>query len=269
MQETNHSGAAKLLALLEALAEVDSATREGLTVADLARAIGRDKSIVSRQLKPLVDLGLVERDAEGRHSLGWRLFAVAAKAGDQRLLLLAPPVMRRLTQLVRERVHLSIRRGPDVFTILSESPQRMIEAVGWVGRTAPITCTSAGRALLFDHSDDDIRGLFVGGFDGGPGPDAPRDVDDLIDRVAVARQQGFALVIDEFDDDLSAIAAPVRDVHGRIVAVLNISAPSYRLKDNLSAVGRNVCEAAQFLSHALSSPPDARADQPTADVVNR
>ncbi|MDQ3157699.1 MAG: IclR family transcriptional regulator [Actinomycetota bacterium] len=269
MQETNHTGAAKLLALLEALSEVDSESREGLTVAELARAIGRDKSIVSRQLKPLVELGLVERDAEGRHSLGWRLFAVAAKAGDQRLLLLAPPVMRRLTQLVRERVHLSIRRGPEVFTILSESPQRSIEATGWVGRTAPINCTSAGRALLFDHSDDDIREIFISGFESGPGPNAPRSVDELIDRVASARRQGFALVVDEFDDELCAVAAPVRDVHGRIVAVLNISAPSYRLKDNLTGVGRSVCQAAQHLSRTLSLPPDVSTDKPKTDVVNR
>lgn len=269
MQETNQSGAAKLLALLEALSEVDSDSRDGLTVAELARAIGREKSIVSRQLKPLVDLGLVERAADGRHSLGWRLFAVAAKAGDQRLLLLAPPVMRRLTQLVRERVHLSVRRGAEVFTILSESPQRSIEAVGWVGRTAPISCTSSGRALLFDHSDDDIRALFSGGFEAGPGPDAPRNAEQLIERVVSARRQGFALVVNEFEDDLTAVAAPVRDVHGRIVAVMNVSAPSYRLQDNLSGVGRSVCQAAQHLSRTLSAPPVAGTEKPTAEQPNR
>jgi DNA-binding IclR family transcriptional regulator len=257
MTETRDTAAAKLLALLESLAESDSDSREGLTVAALARALEREKSIVSRQLKPLVELGLVERDDDGRHRLGWRLFAVAARAGDQRLLLLAPPVMRRLTQLVRERVHLSIRRGAEVFTILSESPQRTIEAVGWVGRTAPIHCTSSGRALLFDHSDDEIRELLKNRFERGPGRNAPREVADLISRVGVARRQGFALVVDEFDEDLTAVAAPVRDVHGRIVAALNISAPSYRLKEQATAAGRHVSQAALHLSRALSAPPDS------------
>jgi IclR family transcriptional regulator, KDG regulon repressor len=256
MTETRDTAAAKLLGLLESLAESDSASREGLTVAALARALGREKSIVSRQLKPLVELGLVERDDDGRHRLGWRLFAVAARAGDQRLLLLAPPVMRRLTQLLRERVHLSIRRGVDVFTILSESPQRTVEAVGWVGRTAPIHCTSSGRALLFDHSDDEIRELLRARFDCGPGRNAPKDVGDLIGRVRAARREGFALVVDEFDEDLTAVAAPVRDVHGRIVAALNISAPSYRLKDQAAAAGRHVSQAALHLSRGLSTPPD-------------
>ncbi len=256
MTETHDTAAGKLLTMLEALSESDSAARDGLTVAELARALGRDKSIVSRQLKPLVELGMVERSIEGRHSLGWRLFAVAARAGDQRLLLLAPPVMRRLTQLVRERVHLSVRRGTDVFTILSESPNRMVEAVGWVGRTAPASATSSGRVLLLDHSDAEIVDLYRDTFERGPGPKAPRNVDELIDRVSVARRQGFALVTDEFDDDLTGVAAPVRDMHGRIIAALNVSAPSYRLKDQLGTAGRQVSLAAQHLSRALSTPAE-------------
>jgi len=255
MTDTTQTGAAKLLALLEALADSDSDARDGLSVADLARALGRDKSIVSRQLRPLVDLGMVERDDAGRHRLGWRLFAVAARAGDQRLLLLSPPVMRRLTQLVRERVHLSVRRGSDVFTILSESPQRTIEAVGWVGRTAPLSCTSSGRVLLFDHTDEEIGELFPGSFPTAPGPRAPRTVAELVARVATDRRQGFALVVDEFEDGLSGVAAPVRDAHGRVVAALNISAPSFRIGDHLAAAGRQVCEAALHLSRALSAPP--------------
>lgn len=255
MTETSGTAAGKLLALLESLAETDSETRDGLTVAALARALGREKSSVSRQLKPLVELGLVERDDNGRHRLGWRLFAVAAQAGDQRLLLLAPPVMWRLTQLVRERVHLSIRRGVGVFTILSESPERAVEAVGWVGRTTPVYCTSSGRALLFDHSDDEIRELLKERFERGPGPNAARDAEDLIARVAGARLEGFALVVDESGEDLTAVAAPVRDVRGRIVAALNIAAPSFRLEHQATAAGRHVSRAALHLSRALSAPP--------------
>jgi DNA-binding IclR family transcriptional regulator len=258
MPETSDSGAAKLVALLEALADVDSDGRDGLSVAELARALGRDKSVISRQLKPLVALGLVERHGEGRHSLGWRLFAIAAHAGDQRLLLLAPPVMRRLTQLLRERVHFSIRRGTDVLTILSESPRRTVEAVGWVGRTSPLTCTSSGRALLFDHSDEEVREMFASDFPRGAGAQAPGDVDELLRRLRTARQEGVAYVENEFDDDLSGVAAPVRDVHGRIVAALNVSAPTFRLRDHRVPAGRSLLHAANHLSALLSAPPDAR-----------
>lgn len=260
MTEVTDSAAARLVVLLEALADVDSDDRRGLTVASLARALDRDKSVISRQLKPLVELGLVERDAAGRHALGWRLFAIAAHAGDQRLLLLAPPVMRRLAQVLRERIHFSIRRGTDVLTILSESPRRTVEVVGWVGRTSPLTCTSSGRALMFDHSDDEIRELFVSGFAVGDGMNAPRSIDDFLRRLHEARRAGFAYVENEFDDDLSGVAAPVRDVHGRIVGALNVSAPTYRLTEVRANASRSLVNAANHLSALISSPPDSRVD---------
>jgi IclR family transcriptional regulator, KDG regulon repressor len=265
VNETQDTAAAKMLAILEALSQAGQEGGQGSTVSALARALGRDKSSISRQLKPLVDLGLVERDDDGLHRLGWKLFAVAAQAGDQRLLLLAPPVIRHLTRLLKERVHLSVRRNDEVFTILSEGPQRAIEAVGWVGRTAPITCTSSGRALLFDHSAEEIRDLIEDTFRPGPGPKAPATVEEVIERVRLARAQGFALVVDEFEDGLSAVAAPVRDVHGRIVAAINMSAPSYRLNNNLHNAGRQVSQAALYLSRSLSSPP---AETPSISKEN-
>ena len=253
-----------MLAILETLSHSGQDGEPGLTVSALARALGRDKSSVSRQLKPLVDLGLVERDASGLHRLGWKLFAVAAQAGDQRLLLLAPPVMRQLATVLGERVHLSIRRNEDVFTIVSEGPQQVIEANMWVGRTVPIWCTSSGRALLFDHTAEEIRALIEKTFRKGPGSQAPTSVDEVVARVDKARLQGYALVVDEFEDGLSAAAAPVRDVHGRIVAAINVSAPSFRIADNLAHVGRQVAQAATYLSRSLSSPPARSKDNHNA-----
>lgn len=256
MTETQDTLTAKMLAVLEALAQPGLAGETGLTVAELSRVLDREKSIVSRQLKPMVELGLVERSEDGRHSLGWRLFAVAARAGDRRLLLLAPPVMRQLTQLLRECVHLSVRRSTEVLTVLSERPHRAVEAGGWVGRTVPLSCTSSGRALLFDHTPEEILGLLADDFRKGPGPNAPSNVEEVCNRVAAARTRGFALVVDEFDEDLTAVAAPVRDIHGRIVAALNVSAPSFRLRDTSDTAGRHVSRAAAYLSRAMSAPPN-------------
>ncbi|MGI9156466.1 MAG: IclR family transcriptional regulator [Marmoricola sp.] len=257
MTETQDTAAAKIVGLLEVLSDSDTAARDGLTVVELSRVLGREKSVVSRRLKPLVELGIVERGVDGRHRVGWRLFAVAARAGDQRLLLLAPPVMRRLTQLTQESVHLSVRRGAEVFTILTESPNRTVEAVGWIGRTSPVSSTSSGRVLLMDHTDEELTELLRDRFERGSGPNAPRDVPDLIARVDLARRDGYALVLDEFGDDLAAAAAPVREASGRIIAALNVRAPSYRLEDDLVAVARKVKGAALHLSRALTKPVPA------------
>jgi len=253
--QTERTAAARLLVTLEALSDADAAGRTGLTVSELARAVQRDKSAVSRQLGPLVDMGLVERTLDGRHHVGWRLFTLAAKAGDQRLLLLAPAVMRRLAALTHERVHLSVLHGREVLTVLSESSQQVIEAVGWVGRTSPVHCTSSGRALLFDHTDEAVRTLLDGVSFAVPGPAAPPDVDALLTRLAQARRRGYATTAGEFDPDLVAVAAPIRDFSGRVIAALNVSAPSFRLGQRLDSTGQQVAAAAAPLSSAVASAP--------------
>jgi len=224
-------------------------------VSELARAVQRDKSAVSRQLGPLVDLGLVERTVDGRHHVGWRLFTLAAKAGEQRLLLLAPSVMRRLAALTHERVHLSVRHGRDVLTVLSESSHRVIEAVDWVGRTSPVYCTSSGRALLFEHTDVEVHALLEGVTFSAQGPAAPGDLNALLTRLAQARRRGYAAVVGEFDPDLMAVAAPIRDFSGRVIAALNVSAPSFRLGQRLDSTGQQVAAAAAHLSSSLTSAP--------------
>src|SRR4051794_30782072 len=149
------SGASRVMAILEALTSADPAVYpDGLTVADVTRMLGREKSVVSRQLKSLRETGLVSRDAAGRYELSWRLFALAVRAGDQRLTKLAAPLMLRLTEAVRERTYLSVLNDGEVLTVHSESSLRSIEAVNWVGRTIPVNRSSSGMALLMDHDDE-------------------------------------------------------------------------------------------------------------------
>lgn len=71
---------------------------------------------------------------------------------------------------------------------------------------------------------------------------------------------GVACAINEFDDDLNAMAAPVRNVHGRITGALNVSAPSFRMQTSRSAVARSLIAAATHLSSLLTTPPEPRAD---------
>ncbi len=246
--------------MLEALAQPYRSQPEGLTVSELAREIGRDKSSVSRQLKSLLELGLVEKNDSGKHVLGWRAFTIAARAGDQRLLLVAPAVMRQIGRQTGERVHLSIRRQDEVLTILTEGPLRAIGTVGWVGRTVPILGTSSGRALMMDDSTEEIRTIFAQTPRMEGGSNLPSTADETVARVLQARAKGFAMTTDEHEEGLSAVAAPIRDVHGRIIAAINVSAPSFRITDDLEEFARLIHRAALYLSRSISAPAPVGAD---------
>lgn len=265
MADDASSSLSRAIALLEVLGSRAATASDGMGVVALARAIGREKTQVSRTLRALADAGFVIRDGETlRYRLGWKIFTLAANAADQHLVALTPHVLRQLVARVRECAHLSVLDGAGLVTLMSESPPWSIQAVPWVGRVVPLHCTSAGRALLFDHTDSEVRALLGDGDLGSGGPNAPSDVEEVLRRLHVARRRGYAVVNEEFESGHVAVAAPVRDAGGRVVAALNVSAPKFRLGRSLPAVAAEVRAAAGSLSRALAGESDETANDPMA-----
>jgi IclR family transcriptional regulator, KDG regulon repressor len=255
----------KELAILVALGGEEAVEDGGLGVVRVAELIGREKSQVSRALRTLAESGLVDRDPLTLHyRLGWRFFALAARAGEQRLLAAAPPLLERLMKNLGETAHLSVLQGVEVLTVLSESPPRAVTAAGWSGRTVPVYCTSSGRALLFDRDHDALSELLSGVEFRKLGPNTLSNVEQLYERIVAARARGYALVDEEFELGLVGAASPVRDFKGQIVAALNISAPRFRLGRRLEDAGRGVKRAADELSALLGWSSD-----PERGVVDR
>lgn len=248
--EQKQSGAARVIAVLDALSSSGAAGfPEGMTVSDVSRSMGREKSVVSRQLKSLLESGLVARDSAGRYELSWRLFALALRSGDQRLVKLAGPVMLRLTELVRERTYLTVLSDGEVLTVHSESSRRSIEAVGWVGRTVPVNRSSSGMALLLDHEDDHILDIVRRGEDGVPA----REAREFLTRVQEARRRGYTVANRVFDPELVGIGAPVRDYSGRITAAVNISGPALRIEPHIQVFAGHLLTAVQALQQPLGA----------------
>lgn len=268
MAQDSSTSLTRAIAILVALGSPDVAGGHGIGVIQIAKIIGREKSQVSRTLKTLSEAGLVLRDPETmQYRLGWRFFTLAASAVDQHLLALAPTVLRQLVARVNEGAHLSVLEGRQVLTLMSESPGRAIQAAGWVGRAAPMHCTSAGRALLFDHTDDEVREMFAEEGLSPAGPCAPRNVAELLARLHAARQVGFVVIDEEFEPGLVAVAAPVRDFRGGVAAAVNISVPKFRAAEFLPTGGREVKAAADYLSRALAATPPVPGEATVASPI--
>lgn len=234
---------ARGLDVLSLLAEPE-ASRSGLGVVSLADRLGADKSQLSRTLQTLRERGFVERDPDSlAYRLGPAVLALAARAADDRLLAEARPVLRDLVRRLGESVHLSVRSGSQVLTLLSESPAAAIHAPGRIGGLTPLATTSAGRVLALDLEPEELQALGAGA--------AAR-------AIAEARRCGYAIVREEFEPGLVAAAAPIRDHSGRVVAALNVSAPSFRFDAELDAAALVVAGAARSLSSRLAGGP-ARA----------
>lgn len=245
------SGAAKISAILDALGTADaSAFPEGMTVAEMSRALDRDKSIVSRQLKSLLETELISRDDEGRYMLSWRLFALASRAGDQRITRLAMPVMRRLSDTVGERSHLTVWSSDEILTVHSESSGRLIEAHDWVGRTVPALTTASGVAMMMDHDADGVSAL-AGRVD----PSLTPRLRSIVADIERSRERGYSFVTQVADPEICGIGAPIRDFRGQIVAAINISGPTYRIEPNRKVLADHVKAAARGIDRTARRSP--------------
>jgi IclR family KDG regulon transcriptional repressor len=239
--------------VLLSLASDEAVEQGGLSVTRISGRLEREKSQVSRALKALAEYGLVEHQGDGPgYRLGWRIYALAQRAGQPRLLEAAAPVLARLVASLNERAHLSVLHGAQVLTVLSEQPGRAVEAVGWVGRTTPAYASSAGQALLLDHDRAALDAL-LGDVELLPlGPRTAGSVAELAERIAAARDAGYVIADEEFEQGLISVAAPVRDARGHIAASLNVSAPRFRFAGRAVDAGERVRAEAEQLSAELS-----------------
>lgn len=226
-----------------------------LTVSEIARRLGRERSQVSRMLKVLAASGLLEQDAETRaYRLGWRMYHLASRAGDQRLLAVATPAMRDLVARTRETALVSVLHGNRSFTVARERSTQSVQAGGWVGRTSPLHSCASGRALMLAMSDEDVAVLVRHDLGGaGLGPRAPRSMRGVLDRLAGERRRGFTVAVDELEDGLTSVGTPIVDGTGAILAALNVSGPTSRLARHADDIGRQLVPIARHVSARMAA----------------
>jgi DNA-binding IclR family transcriptional regulator len=144
-----------------------------------------------------------------------------------------------------------VLHGAETITILSESAPTRVQSMGWVGRTAPIYCTAVGRALLVDEPDGAILQLLASRSMDQVGPNTATTPKAYMERIAEARERGFSVADEELEAGLVAVATPVRNPEGRIIAAINISGPKYRFDSSIDQAGVRLIDAARNLSAAL------------------
>jgi DNA-binding IclR family transcriptional regulator len=238
------------LRVLQALDSEEARSAGGLGVLRLAELLGQDKSQVSRTLRTLDEHGFVDRDPGTRaYRLGWTLLGVAARAGDAGLVAAAEPVIRGLARSLGERIHLSVLQGTEVLTVLSESSARALEAAALAGSSVPAYCTSAGYALLVDT---DVAATLADAELVRRTPKTPRTLAGVAARVEAARERGYAVADEDFEEGLVGIAAPVRDARGQVAAAVNVSGPRFRLAQRLDETGAAVAAGAARITALLA-----------------
>ncbi|HLB40124.1 MAG TPA: IclR family transcriptional regulator [Actinomycetota bacterium] len=224
-----------------------------LGVSELGRQLGVHKATASRLAAVLADRGLLERDpSTERYRIGFGLVRLAGAAmSGLDLVRLARPILESLAERVREATNLGVRSGDDVVYVDQIAGSRAIVTVSWVGKRTPMHCTSNGKVLLAWADEADRERVLAGELE-------TFTEHTVIDPTALRRElnairtRGYAQALEELEEGLNAVAAPVRQADGRVIAALGVSGPAFRMHAvDVPRLGLLTAEAAQAVSRQL------------------
>ena len=219
----------RALAILEHLARVGE-----LGVTELAAELGVHKSTAFRLVGTLEGHGLVEQTEErGKYRLGVGLLRLAG-ATTARLDVVqeARPVCKRLAAETGETVNVAVLSERSALYLDQVAGTSTLQPHNWVGQHIPLHATSNGKVLLSGLDPDRRAALLDELLDRLP---AYTDLtvtrrDRLEEEIERAAREGYAVAVDELEEGLTALAAPVRNAHGDVIASMSVSGPSFRLQ---------------------------------------
>ncbi len=209
--------------------------RSPRTPAELSEALGVD---VEPLVAALERHGLVASDASGVRP------GPAVRAD---LAELAGPSLRRLAEESGETANLIVPRPGATEAIAQADGKHMLGATNWIGRELGLHSTAAGKVFLAFGA-----AAIPGGELARLTPATITDRERLGAELEAVRGAGYATLVDELEEGLSAAGAPVRDRAGSVVAALTVSGASLRLPaQRLALLGRVAIEQADAVSARL------------------
>jgi IclR family pca regulon transcriptional regulator len=242
------------------------ATRpEGATAASVAAQLGRDRSQVSRRLRSFTEAGFTDRDPVSlEYRISARLAVLASQATAVRLERAGRAVAGQLAEDLDVVARVAVLRGDATVTLAEAYPQRTTQITSWLGRSFPAYSSESGQALLLDLTLADLRDVFADRPWVQQSPTTPGSVEELHAAIVLARARGYAVMDQTAGPGRFAVAAPVRDFRGGIVAALFVSTGRDRrdVTARTEEVGQVVVAAAASLSRSLGAPAAEPADLP-------
>jgi DNA-binding IclR family transcriptional regulator len=240
-------------ALLLALG--DSHGEAGVT--ELARRLGLHKSTASRLLATLEKRGLVEQDEEtGKYRLGLVVIRLAERAERTLdLRAIAMPELDRLARATRETTGLGVLDGDQMLTVAQADGPNLVAMGDWTGRCAPLHSVAAGKVLLASLPEREVLRLVRRGLDRFTDRTIT-ELEPLLEELARVRRRGYATAFGEYDTSLNAVAAPVHDARGSVIAAVDVWGPAFRVTPRrVPELVQQVREAAAAVSVRLGGTP--------------
>lgn len=212
-------------------------SKHPLRFTDLLKQVDQPRGTLHRNISNLLEEGLIAMSPETHvYSLGPRLLQLASQAwNDNEIRGIAQPHIRALNEMAGETVHLAILQGDQVVYLDKFEAHQSLRMHSQIGRTAPVYCTGVGKAILSGLSDENFETLANSLTFKRFTENTITNVEDLRRDRAATIARGFAIDAEEHETGIRCAAAPIKGQAGVLLGGVSITAPAYRVSDEVYA----------------------------------
>lgn len=226
----------------------------GASAAELSRRAELPFSTTYRLLGSLTRDGFVDYEPDGRrYHLGLRVFQLGQRVSNHHGFAgTALPILRRVTEKTGEATILSVRDGHHHLTVNKVDGPQAFRVTSDPGHLGALHTTSVGKALVA-FAEDAERQRLVEELELEPLTEfSITDREAFRAEIDQVRRRGYAVMDEENELGMRAVAVPVFNAQGFAFASLATAVPVFRLSlEDLTALVPALQEAAAELSARL------------------
>lgn len=246
--------------LVRGLDLLDQVIDGPVKLAELSQRMGLTRSTTHRLANALIDRGFLTFLPREGYLLGPKLLQLGFLAqGQADIVQIARPRIEELASQTEDTVHFG-RLDSDLALYLDKIPgRRRVDISSRIGDRQPLSSTGLGKALLLDDSEARWTAIFEAEH---PAGTRRPDFDLWMERMRGYVASGHAYDLEENEDLIRCVAAPVRDASGRIVGAISVSSAAQYMDDaRMATLSVNVRGTAERISRDLGWSPDTQALQ--------
>ncbi|WP_342658906.1 IclR family transcriptional regulator [Sphingomonas sp. NY01] len=219
--------------LMRGLDLIEAVSHEVLTLSELAQRLDLTKSTTHRLLSALVDRGYLAFTPRSGYRLGPKLLLLGTLAQTQAdLVQVARPYLETLAASTEDTVHLGILDGDSALYLDKVPGRRRINISSRVGDRHPLSSTGLGKALMLDHSPTYWMERFAAEQEAGAPPAEPEQ---WRSRMQGYAQCGNAFDLEENEDQIRCVSAPIRNASRQIIGAISVSSAAQYMSDERMA----------------------------------
>lgn len=239
---------------MNVLFAVAASRGENITLSSIGHQVGLPLANVLRFLRTLERHGLVVRNEKREVMLGFGAMALgAAFQPGAAIGPISVTYLRQLRDITGETTALQVALGNERACIQQVVSNADVKWAVEPGRRFPLITGAAGKVLTAFLPDEERRTIIDRASRQSAELRTTSDLAAFNRELASVRRDGFALSIDGTVIGASAVAAPVRDHTGRVVAAMTVAGPTDRLpRTRLLKLARHLVSSASRLSVEFS-----------------